>query len=93
VGAISFISSGMDVGFALTIFTAQLVSILAAGLTGTFAPLLISFFFTKHAGKLGGLLETTIPDIVGSFAMIVMSYHLLKFIGPGEVTRGDQCDS
>jgi Mg/Co/Ni transporter MgtE len=93
LGSISCVASGMDIGFGLTIFTAQMISILTAGITGTFAPLLFSFIFKRDSGKWGGPLETAIQDIIGSFAMIVISYQLLKFFGPGEIAPGDVCGS
>jgi hypothetical protein len=93
LGTISYVASGMDFAFALTIFTAQLISILTAGITGTFAPLLFSFIFKRDSGKWGGPLETAIQDIIGSFAMIVISYHLLKFFGTRDIPPGDICGS
>ncbi|GKY91672.1 hypothetical protein MPSEU_000139100 [Mayamaea pseudoterrestris] len=93
LGTISFIASGQDYGFALTIFTAQFISVLTAGITGTFAPLLFSFIFRRDSGKWGGPLETAIQDIIGSFAMIVISYHLLRLFGPHEIAANDMCGS
>jgi hypothetical protein len=54
---------------------------------------LFSFIFRKDSGKWGGPLETAVQDIVGSFAMIVISFHLLAFLGPGEIDAGDTCGS
>ncbi|ACI65628.1 predicted protein [Phaeodactylum tricornutum CCAP 1055/1] len=93
MGIIAFIASEMDLAFGVTIFIAQIISILTAGLTGTLAPLLFSFIFRKDSGKWGGPLETAVQDIVGSFAMIVISFHLLAFLGPGEIDAGDTCGS
>lgn len=90
MGTMAFIAS-TDFAFAITIMTAQLISIVTAGITGTFAPLLFSFIFKRDSGKWGGPLETAIQDIVGSFAMVVVSYHILKFLGPGPVDPSDAC--
>lgn len=91
MGSIGYFASGMDFAFGLTIFTAQLISIVTAGITGTFAPLLFSFIFKRDSGKWGGPLETAIQDIIGSFAMIVISYQLLKFFGTRDVAPDDVC--
>lgn len=91
LGIVAFAMSGMDPGFALTIFMAQFVSILTAGVTGTFAPLLFTFVFHRDSGKWGGPLETAVQDIIGSFAMVVMSYHLLLIFPTREVEPWDVC--
>ena len=67
------------------------LSIVTAGLTGTIAPLLFSFLFKRDSGKWGGPLETAIQDIVGSFAMVIVSYHILSIIGAGPVDPDDSC--
>jgi Mg/Co/Ni transporter MgtE len=91
LGAIAFSLSNFHFSFGLTVFIAQFVSILTAGCTGTLAPLLFSFIFERDAGKWGGPLETAIQDIVGSFAMVVMSYKILELFGPFAVDAGDIC--
>ena len=91
LGLIAFIASEMDVAFGLTILIAQFVSILTAGCTGTLAPLLFSFIFKRDSGKWGGPLETAIQDIVGSFAMVVLSYKILTWFGPGPIDPSDMC--
>jgi magnesium transporter len=91
VGFIAFSLSNFHFAFGLTVMIAQFVSILTAGLTGTLAPLLFSFIFERDAGKWGGPLETAIQDIVGSFAMVVLSYKILEFFGPMDVEPGDTC--
>ena len=91
LGSVAFVLSGMDVAFAVTIFVAQFISIVTAGITGTFAPLLFSFFFRQDSGKWGGPLETAIQDIVGSFAMVVISYRILLLLGPHEIDPSDIC--
>jgi hypothetical protein len=71
---------------------AQFVSILMAGLTGKLASLLFSFMFKHHdTGKWGGPLEPAIQDIIGSFAMVVLSCKILEFFGPMDVESGDMC--
>jgi hypothetical protein len=91
LGTCAFFMSGLDIVFALTIFMAQFVSVVTAGLTGTLAPLLFTFIFRRDSGKWGGPLETAIQDIVGSFAMVVMSYQLLVLFGPRELDPSDVC--
>jgi len=91
LATIAFIASGLDPAFAFTIFVAQFISIVTAGITGTFAPLMFSFIFKRDSGKWGGPLETAIQDIVGSFAMVVISYRILLFLGTGEVDPDDAC--
>lgn len=90
LGGVAFIAA-QDWAFGVTIFMAQVLSILTAGLTGTMAPLIFSFLFHRDSGKWGGPLETAVQDIVGSFAMVVVSYHLLKFLGPGPIDPFDVC--
>lgn len=91
LGSVAFVASMYDAAFGITIFIAQVLSIVTAGFTGTLAPLIFSFLFRRDSGKWGGPLETAIQDIVGSFAMVVLSYHILKFLGPGAVDEFDTC--
>mmetsp|Transcript_5459 Transcript_5459/g.10587 ORF Transcript_5459/g.10587 Transcript_5459/m.10587 type:complete len:373 (-) Transcript_5459:105-1223(-) len=91
LGSLAFWAAGMDLSFGLTIAIAQLLSILTAGCTGTLAPLLFSFIFRRDSGKWGGPLETAIQDIVGSFAMVVVSYHILLLLGTGPIEPNDVC--
>jgi Mg/Co/Ni transporter MgtE len=88
---IAFAAGGFDPAFGLTICVAQFLSIITAGLTGTFAPLLFSFIFKRDSSKWGGPLETAIQDIVGSFAMVIVSYHVLLLLGPGPIDPADVC--
>jgi Mg/Co/Ni transporter MgtE len=91
LGTIAYFASGRDLAFGVTILIAQFVSIVTAGITGTFAPLLFSFIFKRDSGKWSGPLETAIQDIVGSFAMIVLSYHVLVLLSSGDVDPSDRC--
>ena len=91
LGSIAYVASGFDLAFGTTICISQLLSVVTAGLTGTVAPLLFSFIFKRDSGKWGGPLETAIQDIVGSFAMVIVSYHILKFLGPGPIDPNDVC--
>jgi cation transporter-like permease len=91
LGTCAFFMSGLDIVFALAIFMAHLVSAVASGLTGTLAPLVFTFIFRRDSGKWCGPLETAIQDIVGSFAMVVMSYQLLVLFGPRELDPSDVC--
>ena len=91
LGLIAFVASGYSFPFALTVMIAQFISILTAGCTGTFAPLLFTFIFERDSGKWAGPLETAIQDIVGSFAMVIISYQLLLWLGPFEISENDMC--
>jgi Mg/Co/Ni transporter MgtE len=91
LGTLAFVASGYNVAFGLTVMIAQFISILTAGCTGTFAPLIFTFLFERDSGKWGGPLETAVQDIVGSFAMVIISYHLLLWMGPFEVSVEDMC--
>jgi len=91
LGFIAYMASGMDIAFGITILIAQFVSIVTAGCTGTLAPLLFSFIFKRDSGKWGGPLETAVQDIVGSFAMVVISYRILLWLGPGPIDPSDVC--
>ena len=76
--------------FALSIFIAQFIGILTAGGTGTLAPLLFTFIFQRDSGKWGGPLETAVQDVVGSFAMIVVTYKIMLLFHI-EVEPSDMC--
>jgi magnesium transporter len=91
LGTLALYASAWDLAFGLTVFVAQVVSIVTAGCTGTFAPLLFSFVFRRDSGKWGGPLETAVQDIVGSFAMVVISYKILQLLGPHTVDPTDVC--
>ena len=89
--AIAFCMGGFSVPFALSIFTAQWIGIVTAGVTGTLAPLLFTFIFERDSGKWGGPLETAVQDVVGSFAMIVVTYWIMSLFGPYEIEPNDMC--
>jgi Mg/Co/Ni transporter MgtE len=91
LGIIAYVASDYSFAFSLTVMTAQFISILTAGCTGTFAPLLFTFIFQRDSGKWGGPLETAVQDIVGSFAMVIISYQILLWLGPFEVSEDDMC--
>lgn len=91
VGAMAYQASGFDFAFGFTIFSANVISIVIAGLTGTMAPLVFSFIFHRDSGKWGGPIETAIQDIVGSFVMVVLSYKILLWLGPTNVDPSDVC--
>jgi hypothetical protein len=91
LGVIAYVASGFSIAFGLTVMSAQFISILTAGCTGTFAPLIFTFIFEKDSGKWGGPLETAVQDIVGSFAMVVISYQILLWFGPYDVAENDVC--
>jgi magnesium transporter len=58
IGVIAYQASGFDASFGLTIFFANVISILIAGLTGTLLPFLFTFVFQRDAGKWAGPIET-----------------------------------
>lgn len=91
LGIIAFYASGHSLAFGLTVMIAQFISILTAGCTGTFAPLIFTFIFERDSGKWGGPLETAVQDIVGSFAMVIISYQILLWMGPFDIAEGDMC--
>jgi Mg/Co/Ni transporter MgtE len=91
VGTIAYFASSQDLAFGITIMIAQFVSIVTAGMTGTLAPLLCSFIFKRDFGKWIGTLETAVQDVVGSFAMIILSYHILVLLASGDVDPSDRC--
>jgi len=91
LGLTAFTTSGFDPAFGLTVMIAQFVSVITAGITGTLAPIIFSFIFRRDAGKWAGPLETAIQDIIGSFAMVILSYHILKLLGPHHIAPEDIC--
>jgi cation transporter-like permease len=91
VGTMAFVMGHQSFAFGLTIFFAQFIGILTAGFTGTLAPLLFTFIFERDSGKWGGPLETAVQDVVGSFAMIVISYRIMTFFGPYDIDASDMC--
>ena len=91
LGCIAFIITEYDYIFSITIFIANVLSLITAGITGTFAPILFSFVFKRDSGKWGGPLETAIQDIVGSFAMVYISYKIISFLGPVDIDEWDMC--
>jgi magnesium transporter len=93
LGSIAFVASGYDISFAMTIFVAQVISIITAGITGTLAPLIFTFIFQRDSGKWSGPLETAVQDIVGSFAMMVISYHILLMFGNRNIDPSDTCSA
>jgi hypothetical protein len=93
LGICGYMVSDFDLPFGFTIFIAQFISIVTAGVTGTLAPLIFTFIFRRDSGKWGGPLETAIQDIVGSFAMVVLSYHVLALFGPHTIDPADMCGS
>lgn len=90
-GIIAFVMGSLSIPFALSMFTAQFLGILTAGCTGTLAPLLFTFIFEKDSGKWSGPLETAVQDVVGSFAMIVISYQMMLLFGPYDLAPNDVC--
>ncbi len=93
LGVLAYQASGFDLAFGFTIFVANVISVLTAGLTGTLAPLLFTFIFHRDSGKWGGPIETAIQDIIGSFVMVILSYKILLWLGTSDVDPRDTCGS
>jgi hypothetical protein len=89
--SIAFCMGGFHVPFALSIFIAQWIGIFTAGLTGTLAPLIFTFICERDSGKWAGPLETAVQDVVGSFAMIVVTYWIMNLFGPYDIEPTDMC--
>jgi hypothetical protein len=90
---IAFAMGGYNYAFSFSIFFAQFIGIATAGITGTFTQLLFTFIFHRDSGKWGGQLEMAVQDIVGSFAMIVVTYQIMQFFGPFDIEPTDICGS
>jgi Mg/Co/Ni transporter MgtE len=89
---LAYCASNFDPVFAFAIMVAQFFSVVTAGVTGTFAPLVFTFICNRDPGKRGGPLETAIQDIVGSFALMFLSYKILEFFGPLDIDpNNDMC--
>lgn len=93
LGLLAFVMGGWNCSFSLAVMLAQFISVSVAGLTGTLAPLLVGFVSERDIGKWGLPLLTAIQDIVGSVAMVILSYKLLELIGPLHVEAWDTCSS
>ncbi|KAL7531161.1 hypothetical protein ACHAWF_003654 [Thalassiosira exigua] len=91
MASIAFCMGGFSFPFAISIFTAQFIGIITAGFTGTLAPLIFTFIFERDSGKWGGPLETAVQDVVGSFAMIVVTYRIMLLFGPYDLDPSDMC--
>mmetsp|Transcript_19503 Transcript_19503/g.29339 ORF Transcript_19503/g.29339 Transcript_19503/m.29339 type:complete len:835 (+) Transcript_19503:161-2665(+) len=86
LGVIAFVLSGFDLPFSLSICFAQFLSIVVGGLTGSCIPLLLH---RNDSSTWCIFFQTVIPDMVGSLAMVLLSYHFLIFSGCSEV--GQSC--
>jgi Mg/Co/Ni transporter MgtE len=91
MGSIALFASKMDASFAITVMFAQIISTALAGMLGVVAPLLLQFVSKRESLLWNGLLETAIQDIIGSFAVIVVSYHILATLGDVEIAPADKC--
>ena len=91
MASIAYFMGGYSFPFALSIFFAQFIGITTAGCTGTLAPLLFTFIFERDSGKWGGPLETAVQDVVGSFAMIIVTYQIMLLSGPFDLAPSDIC--
>lgn len=91
LGLMACVVSGGDFAFGITIMVAQIVSVVSAGCTGAVSPLLFSLIFRRDAEKWVAPLGTALQDVVGSFAMVILSYWMLAILGPRELNPSDVC--
>ncbi|GFH43900.1 hypothetical protein CTEN210_00373 [Chaetoceros tenuissimus] len=84
IGILSYHLSGHDAIFSLVMFLANAIGLTTSGFIGTLGPLVFSFIFHRESGKWSSLIATSCQDIIGCCAMIVFSYHALKFFGKYE---------
>lgn len=91
IGLVAFQASGFDIEFGFVIFLANFICVVTSGLTGTLAPIIFRLAFHRDAGKWDNLLATAFQDIVGTFVMVIFTFHLLKILGPAEVGGEDVC--
>jgi Mg/Co/Ni transporter MgtE len=93
LGLAAMAMTNFDIPFGFTITIAQFISIVMAGFTGTIAPILSTLFFKRDSMKWKGPLETAIQDVVGCFAMVILSYKILVLFSPHNVDASDRCTS
>lgn len=91
VGAMAFYASQFDLIFGFIIFLGNLVNILSAGLVGTLAPLISTFIWHRDSSKWRGPVQSIFHDIVGTFMMVIFSYHLVLYFNPSEMEPKDVC--
>lgn len=91
IGALTYWFSNWNFWLGVTIWIAQWISILAAGITGSVAPIFCTFFLEQDADKWNNLMITAIQDIVASFSMIVVVSQMLGNIGTGAIDSSDSC--
>jgi len=64
--------------FAFAMWLGMCVSVVAAGITGSMAPLLFKFLKLGDPSTLAGPLETAFQDIIGSSALLALSAAILQ---------------
>ena len=84
IGILSYHLSGHDAIFSLVMFLANAIGLTTSGFIGALGPLVFSFIFHRESGKWSSLIATSCQDIIGCCAMIVFSYHALKYFGTYE---------
>jgi len=81
VGLVAFMMSDFDSLFALSISMAQIVGFATSGMFGALAPYIVEIGLGYDAQKWAGQVVAAIQDVVGSLAMVFLSYQLLSHFG------------
>ncbi len=91
IGLMALAISGGNLWFGMIMMVAQAFSVLASGVIGTVAPLMIAYGFQGRAVHWTGLLETALQDVISTYTMAILSYKLLNLLGPYSMTPSDAC--
>lgn len=91
LGLVAIAMSGGKFWFGVTMLVAQFCSIMAAAITGTLASFLVASAFPNRAPYWIGMVETSLPDVISTFTMLIFSYTLLEFHGGYTVDPSDVC--
>lgn len=79
LGLVSYVASGFDVAFSVTMFAAQFMSIVIAGIAGVTTPLAVGYAWKQNSATWQGSIITAVQDIVGGVAVLVMASRILAF--------------
>ena len=91
LGLVAVAFSGGKIWFGVTIIVAQFCSILLAAITGTLTPFLVASTFPSRAPYWIGLVETALPDLFSTLAMMLLSFKLLEYHGGYTMDPTDVC--
>ena len=84
VGALCIVVGGFKWRFVSIVASAQFLSILSAGLTGSLVPVLATKVFNEVGNSWNSALVTAIQDLIASAIMVIMVYKLGEVPGPSE---------